>query len=91
MISVKEDTAIFGVSELRTKMDSALALAKSHRVVLGRRNKPVAVIVDIKKYEEMEEMLDALEDFALGYLARDRERSDPSDYVDLRDAEKIRS
>jgi len=92
MITIKENTTLVGVSELRTKMEAILKMSRNHKVVIGRRNRPVAVVMDIKKYDEMERMLDALEDFALGYLAQERERHHPSDYLDLDEAEeRIRS
>ena len=88
MITVKEDTTIVGVSEIRTKMDEILRLAKKHRVIIEKRNKPVAALVDIEKYEEMEMLLDALEDVALGYLAKDREKtSSARDFIPIKEAE----
>lgn len=89
MLTVKENTTLVGISELRTKADEILKKAKVHRVIIGRRNKPVAALLDIEKFSKMEEMLDALEDIALGYLARERERSSvSSDYVDIEEIEK---
>ena len=88
MITVREDTTIVGVSEMRTKMDEILRLAKKHRVIIEKRNKPVAALVDIEKYDEMEALLDALEDIALGYLARERDKtSGARDFVPIEEAE----
>ena len=45
MITLKEDTTLVGVSELRTHMEKILAESKKHRVLIEKRNKPVAVIM----------------------------------------------
>ena len=88
MITVKKDTTIVGVSEIRTKMDEILRLAKKHRVIIEKRNKPVAALVDIKQYDEMETLLDALEDVALGYLAKEREKTSAArDFIPIKEAE----
>ena len=88
MITVKEDTTLVGVSELRTNIDRVLEEAKKHKVLIEKRNKPVAVLFTIERYERMEEILDALEDIALGYLAREREAaSKPEDYLDIHKVE----
>jgi prevent-host-death family protein len=89
MITVKEDTTLVGISELRTNIDKILEEAKTHKVLIERRNKPVAVLLAINKYEQIEEILDLLEDTALGYLAKEREsRSKFSDYLDIQEVEK---
>lgn len=89
MITLKEDTTLVGVSELRTKIDQVLDESRTHKVLIGRRNKPVAVLMAVEKYNEMEEILDLLEDTALGLLAKAREsKSKPSDYWNLEDVEK---
>lgn len=89
MITVKEDTTLVGVSELRTHIDKILEESKKHKVLIGRRNKPVAVLLAIERYNQIEEILDSLEDTALGFLAKEREaKSKPSDYLDIQKAEK---
>jgi prevent-host-death family protein len=88
MLTVKEDTTFVGVSELRTRIDYVLKKAKEHKVVIEKRHKPVAALVGIKKYEELESLLDAFEDIALGYLAKEREESSASsDYISIEEAE----
>ncbi len=88
MLTVKEETTFVGVSELRNSIDYVLKKAKEHKVVIEKRHKPVAALVGIKKYEEMESLLDAFEDIALGYLAGEREKSSaPSDYLSMEEAE----
>ncbi|MCK4244588.1 MAG: type II toxin-antitoxin system Phd/YefM family antitoxin [Candidatus Omnitrophica bacterium] len=89
MITVKEDTTLVGVSELRTNIDKILEEARKHKVLIGKRNKPVAVLLAIKKYDEIEEILDILEDVALGYLAKEREsHSKPTDYLNVQKVER---
>ncbi|MDP2653497.1 MAG: type II toxin-antitoxin system Phd/YefM family antitoxin [Candidatus Omnitrophota bacterium] len=89
MITVREDTTLVGVSELRTHIDQILAEAKKHKVLIGRRNKPVAVLLDMEKYNQMEATLELLEDFALGYLAKEREAgAKSSDYLDIQEVIK---
>ena len=89
MITIKEDTTLVGVSELRTNIDKILEESKKHKILIGRRNKPIAVLIDMERYNQMEEVLDTLEDVALGYLAKERDvKSKTSDYLDLSAAEK---
>ena len=93
MITIKENTTLVGVSELRTHIDEILEESKKHKVLIGKRNKPVAVLMSMEKYNQIETTLDALEDYALGFLAREREtQSKSSDYADIREVyKKIKS
>lgn len=89
MFTVKEDTTLVGISELRTKFDKVLEMLAKYKVVLERRHKPLAVIVPIEKYNHMEELMELIEDIGLGHLAKERDlKSRPSDYVDIGEAEK---
>lgn len=89
MITVKEDTTLVGVSELRTRFDKVLEAIGKHKVLLEKRHKPVAVIVPIDKYNQMEELIESIEDTCLGYLAKERDlKSKPGDYIDLGIVEK---
>lgn len=72
MITVKEDTTLVGISELRTNIDKILEEAKKHKVLIERRNKPVAVLLAIERYADIEKILGTLEDVTLGYLAKER-------------------
>lgn len=84
-----EPSTLVGLSELRTHWDEILKLALKSRVFLGKRQKPLAVLVPVKKYEEMEALLDRVEDAVLGYLARERDKKTrSSDYLSLDEAEK---
>ncbi len=89
MITVKENTTLVGVSELRTNLDKVLEAISKSKVLLERRNKPLAVIVPVEKYNHMEELIELIEDTGLGYLAKERAlKSKPSDYIELRTAER---
>lgn len=89
MFTVKEDTTLVGISELRTKFDQVLEALTKYKVLLERRHKPLAVIVPIEKYNHMEELVDLIEDTGLGYLARERDlKSKLGDYIEIDEAEK---
>lgn len=92
MLKIKEDSTLVGVSELRTKMDEILQESKVHKIIIEKRNKPVAVLLSLEKYKHIEEALDLLEESALGYLAKEREKKSTSrDYIDIEKAQhKIR-
>ncbi|MEW6104694.1 MAG: type II toxin-antitoxin system Phd/YefM family antitoxin [bacterium] len=84
MFTVKEDTTLVGISEFRTNFDKVLEALSKSKVLLERRNKPLAVIVPIEKYNQMEELIELLEDTGLGWLAKERDvKSTPADYIDL--------
>ena len=84
MMTVKENTTIAAISELRNKSEAILESLRDHRVVLERHKKPVAVMLNYKKYTEWETMLDFAEDYILGALALERDKSaSPKDFIDL--------
>ena len=72
MITVKEDTTLVGISEFRTHADDILKTAKKHRVVIEKRNKPVAVLLSMELYEKLEELIELVEDRLLGEIALKR-------------------
>lgn len=89
MFTVKEDTTLVGISELRMHFDRVLEALGKTKVLLERRNKPVAIILPIEKYNSMEELIELIEDMGLGYLAKERDlKSKSSDYVDLDKVER---
>ena len=89
MITIKENTTLIGVSELRTNLDKILEESKKHKILIEKRHKPVAVLMAMEKYNQMEKALELLEDFALGYLAKERHKlSKESDYIDIEEAIK---
>ncbi len=88
MITVEEKTTIVGVAELRKVMSDILERIKSNKVILTRRNKPVGVIVDYEEYKKMEEIIDSLEDYVLGHLAKERAQRKGKKLITLEEAEK---
>ena len=89
MYTIKEDTTLVGVSELRNRIDKILQEAKHLKIIIEKRNKPVAVLIAIDQYNAMEEILDRIEDLELGRVAKDREKSSKaSDYIPIEKAYK---
>lgn len=84
MITIKEKATIAAISELRNKSEQILQSVKDHNVILERHNKPVAVMIDYKKYETLQQLLDLAEDYVLGTLALKRDKqARKEDFVDL--------
>lgn len=89
MRRVKGDTTLVGISELRTQADEILRIAQKEPVIVEKRHKPMAVLMSIGQYERTEETLEALEDYILGLLAKERERRSPhKDYLTLEELER---
>jgi len=88
MITVEGKTTIVGVAELRKVMSDILEKIKSNKVILTKRNKPVGVIVDYEEYKKMEDIIDSLEDYILGHLAKDRAKRKDKRLISLEEAEK---
>ncbi|MGM0568503.1 MAG: type II toxin-antitoxin system prevent-host-death family antitoxin [Elusimicrobiota bacterium] len=89
MKTFKKDTTLVGVSELRTKFKQILEKARSHKVVISKRDKELAVLIDIDRYNILENILDELEDYALGYIAAERQKTAKlKDYIDIEELEK---
>ena len=88
MITVEGKTTIVGVAELRKVMSDILEKIKSNKVILTKRNKPVGVIVDYEEYKKMEEVIDSLEDYILGHLAKERAKRKDKRLISLEEAEK---
>ncbi len=85
MITVKKETTIAGLSELRTKSEEILKELKNHPVVLEKHNKPIAVMFDYHRFKVEEEMLDYAEEYILARLAEKRDKETKrSDYIDIR-------
>ena len=85
MITVKKETTIAGLSELRTKSEEILRELKGHPVILEKHSRPIAVMVDYQQYALEEEMLEYAEDYILGKLAAKRDqKAKPTDFIDIR-------
>lgn len=75
---------IAAISEFRNKSEEILHNLKEHDVVLERHNKPVAVMIDYKRYELQEKLLDLAEDYILGMSALKRDKgAKKSDFIDI--------
>ncbi|MEK6693533.1 MAG: type II toxin-antitoxin system prevent-host-death family antitoxin [Nitrospirota bacterium] len=88
MITVKEDTALIGIAELRTKAADVLKEIKKHRVILTKRNKPVGIIIDYDEYEKIEQVIEEAEDIVLGNIARERLERKDRKAITLEEAER---
>ncbi len=88
MLTIDRPTALVGISELRTRCDEILKIAKTHRVMLGKRGQPIAVLVPIEEWQRQEALLDEFEDMALGRIAQDRVNEKPVEYVPLEAVKK---
>ncbi len=85
MFTVKEDTTLVGVSELRSGIDKILGKAKNGLVVIEKRNKPQAVLMSNEHYEHIQDLLGLSEDLILGTLAHERyTKSVDEDYIDIK-------
>ena len=89
MLSVKENSTIVGITELRKRIPEILTKIKKEKVILTRRNKPIGVLVDYKEYEKMEELIESIEDYVLGNLAKERASRKNLKTIDLNEAEKL--
>lgn len=89
MRTVKENTTLVGLSELRTKAEEILKVMDRSTVVIEQRHRPRAVLLSIQRYEKMEALLDAVEDQILGSLAKEREKGTARKaYLSLEEAEQ---
>ena len=88
MLSVKEDTTIVGITELRKMIPEILKKIKQEKVILTRRNRPIGILVDYEEYERMEKLIEALEDQVLGQLAKERASRKDRKTIDLEEAER---
>jgi prevent-host-death family protein len=68
MFTIKENTTLVGVSELRSGIDKILKKAKKGLVIIEKRHKPQAVLMSNEKYEHITGMLDLAEDLVLGFI-----------------------
>ena len=84
MITVRANSTLASVSELRTKFEDILSHLKDTQVILERHHKPLAVMLAYAQYQKFEALLELAEDLVLGTIAHERDRSaKKSDFVDL--------
>ena len=62
MITIKADTTLVGVSELRNNIDKIIKATRYNNVILEKRHKPVLAIMSMVKYEKLQELIEELED-----------------------------
>jgi prevent-host-death family protein len=86
MITIKENTTLVGVSELRTGIEKILEKARKGLVIIEKRHKPQAVLMSNEEYEHLQHVLEMAEDLVLGFIAEERfKNSKDSDYIDIED------
>ena len=85
MFTVKENTTLVGVSELRLGFEKILEKARSGLVVIKKRNKPQAILMSNEEYENLQNVVEMAEDLTLGFIARERfQNSSEKDYIDIK-------
>jgi len=88
MLTVEEKSTIVGLAELRKVMRNVLQEMKTHKVILTKRNRPVGVLIDYEEFRRMEGVIEALEDFVLGNMARERSQREGRKTLTLDEMEK---
>lgn len=88
MITVEERTTLVGVAELRKVTKEILKKLKANKVILTKRNKPVGVLLDYEEFRQIEEIMEALEDYILGTFAKERAQRRGKKVISLEEAEK---
>jgi prevent-host-death family protein len=88
MITVEGKTTLVGVAELRKITKEVLEKLKSNKVILTKRNKPVGVLIDYGEFRRIEEIMEALEDYILGTLAKERAQRKGKKVISLDEAER---
>jgi prevent-host-death family protein len=88
MITVEGKTTLVGVAELRKITKEVLEKLKSNKVILTKRNKPVGVLLDYEEFRKIEEIMEALEDYILGTLAKERAQRKGKKVISLEEAER---
>ncbi len=84
MITIREQSSIASLSELRTKSEEILKQLSRNKVILQKHNKPVAVMLSYAQYALLEELLDRLEDYTLGMTALERDKkASKKDFIDI--------
>lgn len=87
MLTVKEKTTLVGVSEIRTHWDEILKSLDGSNVIIEKRNAPLAALISIRRYMEIEEQMEWIEDIVLGFMAKKRDRK-RTRYLPLEKVEK---
>ncbi len=84
MITIKENTTLVGVSELRSGIEKILKKADEGLVIIEKRHKPTAVLMSNEEYEHIQNIFEIAEDLVLGFIADARYKSsNKKDYIDI--------
>jgi len=84
MITVKENTTLVGVSELRTGIEKILEKSREGLVIIEKRHKPAAVLMSNEEYQHIQQLLGTAEDLILGLIAEERfKNSKEKDYINI--------
>jgi len=84
MITIKQNTTLVGVSELRKGIEKILERARKGLVIIEKRHKPTAVLMSSEEYEKIQNILETAEDLVLGFIARERFKGGKKkDYIDI--------
>ena len=84
MITIKENTTLVGVSELRSGIEKILKKAQEGLVIVEKRHKPTAVLMSNEEYEHIQNILEIAEDLVLGFITDARYKgSNGKDYIDI--------
>ena len=84
MLTVKENTTLVGVSELRKGIEKILEKAREGLVIIEKRHKPTAVLMSIEEYEHIQNILETSEDIVLGFIAQKRfENGKEENYINI--------
>jgi prevent-host-death family protein len=78
----------FSASEARANFNRVLELAKTEAVEIQKHGKPVAVMVDAMKYEELLDYVEDLEDSLAVLEIRASEDFDPQTWKTLEEVER---
>ncbi len=84
MLTIKQNTTLVGVSELRKGLEKILEKARKGLVIIEKRHKPIAVLMSNEEHEHIQHVLDMAEDIVLGFIAHERfKNSKKEDYIDI--------
>lgn len=84
MQTVKENTTLVGVSELRKGIEKILEKAQKGVVIIEKRHKPTAVLMSNEEYEHIQQIVETAEDIVLGFIAHNRlKNSKEKDYINI--------
>ncbi|HOK39965.1 MAG TPA: type II toxin-antitoxin system prevent-host-death family antitoxin [bacterium] len=60
---IKQDSIIMGVTEFRNNIPSLLKENYDEEIIIVNRDKPFGVLINFKKYQNMQELIEIAEDY----------------------------